>query len=57
MCLCFHPNLKFTKGIKVFKNAKQHHNEMLVSVKSLHVSLASFRFTAYLKNFLLIKQL
>ena len=55
MCLSLHAYLEFAKGIKVFKDAEQHYDEMLVTVKSLHVSLASLRFTAYLKNFLLVE--
>ncbi len=30
--------------------AEQHYHKMLVAVKTLHVSLASFRFATYLKN-------
>ena len=30
MCLSLHAYLKFTQGIKVFKDAEQHHDEMLI---------------------------
>jgi len=39
----------------VFEDAEQHYDKMLVTVKTLHISLASFRFAAYLKNFLLVE--
>ena len=55
MCLCLHAYFKFAQGIKVFEYTEQHHDEMLVSIKSLHISLTSFCFVAYLKNFLLVK--
>ena len=53
--LRLHAYLKFAKRIKVFEYAEQHYHKMLVAVKTLHVSLASFRFATYLKNFLLVE--
>lgn len=50
MCLCLHAYFKFAQGIKVFEYTEQHHDEMLVTVKTLHVSFASVRFAAYFKN-------
>ena len=50
-----HADLKFAQRIKVLEDAEQHYDERLVTVKTLHISLASFRFAAYLMNFLLIK--
>ena len=47
--------LKFAQRSKVFEDAEQHYDEILVTNKTLHISLASFRFAAYLMNFLLIK--
>ena len=35
------------KCIKVIEYAEQHYPKMLVAVKMLHVSLASFRFATY----------
>lgn len=53
--LSLHAYLKFAQRIKVFEDAEQHYDKMLVTVKTLHISLASFRFAAYLKNFLLVE--
>ena len=55
--LRLHAYLKFAQRIKVFEDAEQHYDEMLVTVKTLHVSLASFRFAAYLKDLLLVEYL
>lgn len=57
MSLRLHAYFKFAQGVKVLEYTEQHYDEMLVTVKTLHISLASFRFTAYLKNFLFVKQL
>ena|GEM_PF-3343189 len=53
--LRLHTYLEFTQRIKMIEYADQPYDEMKVTAKTLHVSLASFRFAAYLKNFLLAK--
>jgi len=49
--LRFHAYLQFAQGIKVIQYAKQHNDQMLVSVKTLHIRLAAFCFTANLHDF------
>ena len=53
--LRLHANLKLAQRIKVFEYAEQHYHKVLAAVKTLHVILSSFRFAAYLKNFLLVE--
>lgn len=53
--LRLHAYLKFAQRIKVFEYTEQHYDEMLEAVKTLHISLTSFRFAAYLKIFLLVE--
>ena len=52
---CLHAYFKFAQRIKVFEYAEQHYHKMLVAVKTLHISLTSFRFAAYLKNLLFVE--
>lgn len=54
VCFSLHAYLKFTQGIKVFQDTEQHHDKMRIAVKTLHISLASLRFTTDLKNIIFI---
>src|SRR5574344_2921748 len=57
MCFGFHSYFQFSQRIKVFENAKQHNDKMLITVKTLHIRLTTGRFFTNFHYFSLIKQI